>query len=322
MKVVRDMVVEHRGVITARSEVGIGTTFTIHLPLPESVQVREVAREDGIVERFEIILAPDEPLLVIDDDVEMLEQWRLEMEALGRSTLSCTCYEDFLERGMGSRLTQAAVVDYHFNNSESKGTEVIQLLRDAGFARLYLCTAEYWKPSVRKEAEVLGVRICPKPLPKVVVQSIPLPCPANGIPLRGDKKGMGNLPLQRGGEKSNLTILVLDDDPDIRKTWELQCRMWRIPTLHAYASMEECTQSDIDLQKVDMAFIDKNIVGSMWATDVIIAHLKAGGVRSVWISSGEAVSDLQADATCAAADGIVKGKIPLEIEPYIKTLGH
>lgn len=317
MKVVRETVAEFGGTLEVKSEVGIGTTFIVRLPLPESVQIKEVAREDGIVEHFEIALLPNEPLLVVDDDVALLEQWRLEMEQIGRTTLSCTNYEDFLERGIGSRLTQAAVVDYHFNNSLLKGTEVVRNLKAQGFQRLYLCTAEYWKPSVRKEAGELGVRICPKPLPKVVVYAYHPACPplaeAQAKDLKEDSSG-ARLPQN---DRDPTSILLIDDDPAMHIAWKLRCKMWGVPHFQAFLSMEDCAKSPINYATIDAAFIDKNIKNSSWALDNTISHLKSLGVKKVWVASGESTKDLQSDPLCAAADGVVKGKMPECIEDYL-----
>jgi len=64
------------------------------------------------------------------------------------------------------------VVDYHFENSDVDGAEIVRRLKQQGFTHLCLCTAEYWKSNVRKKAEELNVPICPKPIPRGVVRGL------------------------------------------------------------------------------------------------------------------------------------------------------
>ncbi len=308
MAVVREVVDEYGGKLKIKSEVGMGTTFAIMLPLPQSTALRHVEREEHLVEKLELCLDREDTVAVIDDDASIRLQWHMIFEKAGYTCESYESWEDYHQKTtMQPTLSRVFfVVDYHFDNSLLNGIEIAKKLRDMGATRMILATAEYWKPSIREIARQMDITLCPKPLPRVVVKTTPLH--------ESTHKGEGRC--------NGPALLVLDDDPVVRRTWALQCRMWQIPTFHAFASMEDCVRSGVALDTVDLAFVDKNIDGSSWTTDATISHLKAHGVNRVWISSGKAVSDLRMDSTCAEADGIVEGKIPLEIEPYMKGMRH
>lgn len=300
-KVVLEMVEAHNGTLNIESDVGVGTTFAITLPQKPSIKGCEA---EVIVN---IPYSGEGAIRVIDDEPSMREQWRLTLKGLGVDVESFMCWEDYAV-GHSPHSTTTFIIDYHFDNSEIDGIEIIRRLKELGFSNLVLATAEYWKPTIKEVVQKLDVTLCPKPLPKVALAL----CHPDAKPK--------NLNGELTEKPDKISILVIDDDPVIRQTWKLQCKVWNIPNIYSFESMEECVQSDVDLNRVDLAFVDKNIEGSAWATDTLIAHLKSGGVRKVWISSGEAFQDLENDLTCEAADGIVEGKIPLEIEPYVKEI--
>jgi len=259
----------------------------------------------------------EEPVLVLDDDVGMLEQWRIKLEQHRVTALACTSYENFVEQKIPPKLTRTAIIDYHFDNSELNGVEVIQKLKEQGFDNLYLCTAEYWKPSLKKEALDLGVSICPKPLPKIVVT--PLLC----------KEGQGevdqslcstpsNSPLQRGrGEKDGYTVLVIDDDPMIRMSWQMIQKKLEIGKLYSFESLEALKKTDgIDFAALDFAFVDKNIENSAFDGSQVIDFLKAKGVAKVILASGENEDRLRTDPQFAKADFVIGLKVPVSLKQF------
>lgn len=168
--VVRQAVAEHSGTISAVSEISVGTAFSVSLPIARSQQMDVAEKDDDTVVSFTLEMKRKEPVLVLDDDVGMLEQWRIKLEQHHVTAFLCTSYESFSEQKIPAELTKTAIVDYHFNNSELNGIEIIRRLKESGFDHLTLCTAEYWKASIKKAAKELGVALCPKPLPKITVR--------------------------------------------------------------------------------------------------------------------------------------------------------
>lgn len=173
MEVVREVVEEHQGKIEADSIVGRGTTFRIKLPLPDSLTLKESEAVEEGAGQFELKAAKGEQIVVIDDDPSAQLQWELILRKLGLEPLTYESFEDYQKKST-TRPTnlKIAIVDYHFDNSELNGFEIITKLREEGYTNVMLCTGEYWKPAVREEAKKMGVPICSKPIPKVVVRGV------------------------------------------------------------------------------------------------------------------------------------------------------
>ncbi|MDO8526655.1 MAG: ATP-binding protein [Deltaproteobacteria bacterium] len=299
MTVVRETVNAFGGRLSAESEVGKGTRFLIQLPL---------AAEEA-EEIFTLQTVQGMSLIIIDDDSSLREQWRMLLRDKGQTTILCESWEDFENQKITSKISNIAIVDYHFENSELNGLQVIRKLKEQGFQNLYLCTAEYWKPSVQKEAKELGVTICPKPLPKIAITPSPKP---KGSPL-------GPSPLVEEGVRrtgEGYTVLVIDDDHVIRMGWGLMKKKLHIETLHCFASLEEMQNQSVDLASIDIAFVDKNIDGSAFNGAAVLNHLKSNGVSKIVLASGEREEDLKADPQFALADFVVNAKIPRSFKEF------
>ncbi|MDO8527486.1 MAG: ATP-binding protein [Deltaproteobacteria bacterium] len=306
--VVQKSIAEHGGKLECESELGSGTTFRIKLALPGSRQNKNVQFEEGVTETFALVRKTDEPVVIIDDDASMLEQWRLILEKNHVPVILSSSYEDFVNQRITPKISSIAIVDYHFENSELNGLQVIRKLKEQGFQNLYLCTAEYWKPSIQKEAKELGVTICPKPLPKIVIASEAKQSRAN--------IGIASSPLAPSNDKAGYTVLVIDDDAVIRMGWGLMKEKLHIATLHCFASLEEMQSQSVDLTSIDIAFVDKNIDGSAFNGATVLNYLKSNGVSKIVLASGEREEDLKADPQFALADFVVNAKIPRSFKEF------
>ncbi|MDO8528252.1 MAG: hybrid sensor histidine kinase/response regulator [Deltaproteobacteria bacterium] len=311
--VVRRTIAEHGGTISAVSEVSIGTTFFITLPIARSQQIKMADTDEDVVATFALTLKQKEPVLVLDDDVGMLEQWRIKMEQNHVTILACTSYENFEEQKITPSLTKTAIIDYHFENSELNGIEIIKKLKEQGFDNLYLCTAEYWKPSLKKEAMDLGISICPKPLPKITVCHPEALAEGSRLHREGDSSPTAQ---NDNSDKDGHTVLVIDDDSVIRLSWEMMRKKLHIETLHAFASLESLQMANIDLNKVDIAFVDKNIENSAFDGSQVIDFLKAKGVSKVVLASGENEDQLREDPQFAQADFVIGLKVPSTFKEF------
>jgi DNA-binding NtrC family response regulator len=173
MMQVKETVREFNGKLDAQASAGKGSTLVINLPLSSPDIVPEISRAGSDFPLFSLAVALGEPIIVIDDDMSMLEQWRLVLENHEVKTITGDSYEDFLRQGLSPMISKTAIIDYHFENSELNGMEIVEKLQKQGFERLYICTAEYWKPQVQERARLLSCAICPKPLPEIAVYTIP-----------------------------------------------------------------------------------------------------------------------------------------------------
>lgn len=291
LTVVRETVAEFGGKLWAESRPGEGTGFYIQLPLPSPEIVQKSPREETAMEEFTLRAFEEEPLIVMDDDPSLREQWRLVLAAQKHKVLLCESYEDFEKQKISSKISKTAIIDYHFDNSELNGADVIRHLQVKNFTNLYLCTAEYWKPSIQKLAKELNVQLCPKPLPKISVEV--------------KKKA-----VQETKEKRGYKVLVIDDDETIRLAWELMDRKLKIEKLYTFRDLESLQSQPLDLKMIDIAFVDKNIVGSQFSGAEVVKHLKSNGVPKVILASGESQEALQKDPQLAHADFIINEKIP------------
>ncbi|MEK7084149.1 MAG: response regulator, partial [Patescibacteria group bacterium] len=213
-------------------------------------------------------------------------------------------YEECADKNFSLEKCRTAIIDYHFNNSELNGIEIIAKLREQGFKNLYLCTAEYWKPLLKKQAAELGVAICPKPLPKI--QTVQ----------RSTFNVQNKTPNPAHQTKSGYHVLVIDDEEMIRMSWEFMTKKLGIATLHSFASLEELQASDIDLSRIDIAFVDKNIKGSKYGGAEVIAYLKSKQVAKIILASGENVQELREDPQWSQADFITNTKIPTSFQMF------
>lgn len=286
--------------MTARSEAGKGTRFVIELPLPSVAENESAQREESAMESFHLELSSTgEPVLVVDDDAGMCEQWRLILKGHGIETIICESYEDVVRQNIGSALTQTAIVDYHFDNSEKNGAEVVQYLQTQGFKRLVLCTAEYWKPSVQKLADDLNAKLCPKPLPKIRIRTM----------------GYGPRTVDQK-DKEGYKVLVIDDEKSIRMAWEIMQEKLHISRLHCFENFEALQAKAIDLSDIDIAFVDKNIEGSSFSGADAVKYLKSKISGKIVLASGEDEESLRQDPQFSQVDFIVNEKIPTSFRQF------
>lgn len=304
MTVVWESIAEWGGILEAVSKEGEGTTFVIKLPISKKAESQQ--------QILNLKVFPQEPVVIIDDEPSMREQWRLQLKDKNLQTLLCDSFEDFERQKITPQISKTAIVDYHFDNSELTGTKIISKLQKLGFQNLYLCTAEYWKPSVQKMAEELGVTLCPKPLPRITVEILPL--------CKGEVEGVDKSlpsptpPLQREG---GYHVLVVDDDQMIHMSWEMIQKKLGIAKLHSFESLEALKKEDsIDFAALDIAFVDKNIENSAFDGAQVIDFLKAKGVSKIVLASGESEKELREDPQFAQADFVISLKVPTSFTPF------
>lgn len=122
------------------------------------------------------------------------------------------------------------------------------------------------------------------------------------------------LPLTSVAEPA-LCVLVIDDDEMINWSWRKRTQRLGIAQLHWCRSMEACEAAGIDYSVVDVAFVDLHICDTTWPLARTIQHLKARGVRRVFVATGS--PDASADPACQQADGITADKVPADLAPYL-----
>lgn len=295
--VVHETVTEFGGKLWAESNPGEGTSFFIQLPLPSKEVLQKSPREETAMEQFTLRVFEKEPVIIIDDDPSLREQWRLVLVSQKRGVILCESHEDFERQKLSPQISKTAIIDYHFDNSELNGADIVRILQEKNFTNLYLCTAEYWKPSIQKLAKELNVKLCPKPLPKISMEV---------------KKTV----IEKSKEKKGYKVLVIDDEETIRLAWELMDRKLQIEKLYTFANLETLQKNNLDLSQIDIAFVDKNIAHSQFNGAQVVNYLKSQRVPKVILASGENQEELLKDPQFAQADFIVSEKIPTSFKEF------
>ncbi len=283
-KVIKEMVETHKGQLAIESQVGVGTTFIITLPAT-------IQNDETVVT---VPHAGSGVICVIDDEPSVREQWRLTLRSMGVSAKVYTCWEDFDAAKISIAPEGTFIVDYHFDNSEIDGLDVIRRLKARGFDKFILATAEYWKPAIKNTAQKLGVVLCPKPLPKVVLSQ----------------------PVQIS-QTEGRTVLLIDDDDAIRLTWGALKKRFGVATLHSFPSLEAAIEAKIDPSTCDLCIIDKNIEGSQFDGARMLEYLKQNGAKTVVLATGEMESDIKKDPKFDSLDGITTEKIPSSLDKFL-----
>lgn len=313
--VVREILKEFGGQLEGKSTVNVGSSFTLIVPLPAEELLRAAPAEVCIP------VPADRRLMVIDDEPSMREQWRL---LLQEEQITPYAYQHLEELQAAERetvLPNVAIVDYHFDNSEHNGIDVVRWLKEYGTQHITLCTAEYWKPHIQHLAEDLGVSLCPKPLPTIRFTTEATEQRPTEPAARSQQATSTNTetPQATATDDDDTTdapptrVLVIDDDDGVRLGWSIEKYRLGIEHVQSFASMEDCEAAAPDYPSYDYAFIDKNIPESSWGLGDVILHLKNAGIRRVVVASGEAIADLQADPECQQADVISPEKIPEQL---------
>lgn len=292
MKIVNEVVREHDWTLAAESIPGEGTTFTFSFVLPDSETLNELPREEGCG-TFDLKVHPNEPVIVIDDDPAMRLQWELIAAKKKFPIRSYESYEEFKKKNPDGAGSRSAIVDYHFANSELNGIEIIQKLRLQNFDNISLCTAEYWKPLVQKQARELNVAVCPKPIPRIRI------------------KGLYGAP----GSYTNAQyrVLVIDDDPLIGLTWQTLKDRLKIKELHYFPRLEAFLESKIDPAVFDISFVDLHLENTRYNGPAVANYLKDNRARRVVIASGQKSTP----RVVTKADDFSDEKIPDSLEKFL-----
>ncbi|MBI2342957.1 MAG: hybrid sensor histidine kinase/response regulator [Deltaproteobacteria bacterium] len=284
----RSIVESWGGSLTLNSTVGTGTTAIVSLPRAPAPAwfVPELVIPEGSL------------VIIVDDDTSIHQVWQERFD-----TIDCAKHGIVLRHfSSGAAVREwygpephvLFLCDYELLGESCNGLDLIGQL--GAESQAVLVTSHYEEGSLRARCAAMGVRLIPKGLAGFVpLKVVPRVCHERSI--------------------TQPAVLVIDDDEGIRLAWELQQQRLDIARLTTFASMEECEAAGPDYVVYDFAFVDKHIPDSVWRVDQVIRHLKAAGVKKVYVASGETAHALAADAQCAEADGILAWKVPERLPP-------
>lgn len=311
-KVVKEMVDSHKGHISIESQADVGTTFVITLPAT-------IRNDETIVT---IPHAGNGIVCVIDDEPSLREQWRLTLRGMGISAKLFTCWEDFDSAKASISPDGTFIVDFHFDNSIIDGLEVIRRLQERGFTNFVLATAEYWKPAIKDAAKKMGIVLCPKPLPKVVLSHpVQEQQPSRCRPEAQDLKvGGSSIAMPPQTDTAGPSILLIDDDSGIHLSWKMMRKSLGVGNLTMHSNLEEMIAAATNPAKFDLCVIDKNIEGSQFDGARTLEYLRQNGAKTIVLASGETGDDIRKDPQFSTVDGVLKSKVPMtpeELDPFL-----
>ena len=81
-------------------------------------------------------------------------------------------------------------------------------------------------------------------------------------------------------------ILIADDDPEIRKQWQKIISEHGGTVVHAAKTVKEVEDADLDYSRIDTAIVDYQFYGEDKTGIDLIKHLKANGVKTVYLCTG------------------------------------
>ena len=150
----KQVIEAHGGTIDAQSEVGKGTTFTIHIP--NCV----VKKEMGVmIKGADLLKYAGKRFLLVDDDVDVRTIWRKKIEDNGGQVMweSDSAQKAITnEDNIDYESIDAAIVDFSFPGSSLSGIDVIEHFKSKGVKEIHLCTGYADDPDVIKMALAAG----------------------------------------------------------------------------------------------------------------------------------------------------------------------
>ncbi len=162
----KQVVEAHGGTIAVASEVGKGTTFTIHIP---NCVVSGRERDDRVTTRADVVSinVSQKNILIADDDADIRRQWKRIVDAQGGSIIcSAGSAEEVQARSdIDYAGIDTAIVDYNYEGYALNGVDLVAYLKGKGVRNVHLCTGFHDDEEIRRRAKEAGAdSVIPKPI--------------------------------------------------------------------------------------------------------------------------------------------------------------
>ncbi len=141
------------GKLVVKTTMGMGTTFTIHLPKEKNPPWLPA----------QIEMDPEQPIAFIDDDSNVLKAWK--DKAIASGLRQASFYSSIAELERAHELPQilasgVIVIDHNLGDTK-KGLEFLGEI--AIGKRSYLCTSDFDEKRIQDKVRALGINMIPKP---------------------------------------------------------------------------------------------------------------------------------------------------------------
>lgn len=234
-----------------------GTMVELHIPKAESPiwfpKVQEITHDTSIV--------------VIDDDQNIHDMWTKRFEEQGfKNSFHHFYHIESAQENLQSIDTDKAVflVDYELIHSDKNGIDFI--LNNQLVDRSVLVTARYDDERIISSCKYFGISL----LPKLLMNEFKLfsmSQKTGELRAKEQTQELQKAVLQTSSVKS---MVLIDDDPLVRKLWQLSARAKNI-TFKSYSSPEAFMEASEDISTDTPLYIDVDLGGSSgldWSKDL------------------------------------------------------
>jgi two-component sensor histidine kinase len=260
------------GSFSISSQEGQGTTITLSFP--------KTATPDWFVEQ--IVLQPDQPLVVCDDDISIHDIWRGRFDKIisftsGLEMIQWVEHEKL--QGRPIHHTGLFLLDYELLGQKYNGLDLSEELQ---LKNAILVTSRYEDPEIRKRCQILAIRL----IPKTMSHFVPIVSPKTVSPIVANPKPESSLPTtpRPSHPQKIYDAILIDDDPLIHTVWQMYAHA-KNKTLLALSSPKEFKEQLSLIDPISPLFIDSNL-GDNIKGEVVAKEFFELGFKNISITTG------------------------------------
>lgn len=216
-----------RGELEIISTEELGTTINIKLNLADS--------PSWFADRID--LTNINLVVSLDDDLSVHHIWASQLNTLANEKIihkhfhSGEIFKNFVQEKLDITSKIQFLIDYELLDQNKTGLDIIEELDISKNA--ILVTSRYEEISIQKRANDMGLKILPKSL-------------------------AGFVPFEIRRDKTKYDIILLDNDPLVRMTWEMKAKQKK-KTILSLASASELWAMLSELDKENVFYIDVHL---------------------------------------------------------------
>ncbi|MFZ4402733.1 MAG: sensor histidine kinase [Pseudobdellovibrionaceae bacterium] len=260
------------GSFSIASQEGQGTTITLSFA--------KIQAPDWFVEQ--IVLQPDQPLVVCDDDISIHDIWRGRFDKIisftsGLEMIQWVEHEKL--QGNPIHHTGLFLLDYELLGQKYNGLDISEELQ---LKNAILVTSRYDDSEIRKRCQILGIQL----IPKTMSHFVPIVSPKTTVPVTISAKPESSLPTtpRPSHPQKIYDAVLIDDDPLIHTVWQMYASE-KNKSLITFFSAKEFKEQLNWIDPLSPLFIDSNLADNIKG-EVVAKDLFALGFKNITITTG------------------------------------